>query len=514
MVETLANLIKQAGHELPSVPAGRARLATPGYEASGGGWRVRGYNPSNAGVNSLIEGGGESLVAWSRDLVRKNAWAANALETFTNNVIGSGIKPQPMHPDQKRRKELAEWFKRWTDDADANGHNDFYGLQALACRSMREGGECLVRLRFRRPEDGLVVPLQLQVLEAEHLPRNLNQDLPNGNVIRAGIEFNKIARREAYHVYRERPNERILFGASGETVRVPAESLLHLFETLRPGQHRGQPWLTPILTKLWELDQYDDAELVRKKVAAMITYLFEEELPEDGQRVANTEGQDPAEDGVAVGSIEPGSSVVIPPGITAKPSSAADLTGQYEAFYRVNLRSIARGLGLTYYLVSGDMTDVNYSSARIDLLDVRRRFERFQHQVIVFQLCRPVWSAFLEACVMGGLISAKDLENHREDYMAVEWRPPRWDWVDPEGDIRAELMMQGALLKARSATINELGYDEEEVDEQIRRDQEREEALGLKRRDAKASAQDAAPEPKSAPVKAPATARTLAEVIQ
>ena len=36
----------------------------------------------------------------------------------------------------------------------------------------------------------------------------------------------------------------------------------------RPGQHRGQPWLTQVLVKLYELDQYDDAELVRKKLAA------------------------------------------------------------------------------------------------------------------------------------------------------------------------------------------------------------------------------------------------------
>jgi hypothetical protein len=35
---------------------------------------------------------------------------------------------------------------------------------------MLEGGEALVRLRWRRPEDGLPVALQIQVLEAEHLP--------------------------------------------------------------------------------------------------------------------------------------------------------------------------------------------------------------------------------------------------------------------------------------------------------------------------------------------------------
>ena len=34
-----------------------------------------------------------------------------------------------------------------------------------------------MRLRHRRPEDGLPVGLQLQVLEPEHLPATLNQEL-------------------------------------------------------------------------------------------------------------------------------------------------------------------------------------------------------------------------------------------------------------------------------------------------------------------------------------------------
>lgn len=83
-------------------------------------------------------------------------------------------------------------------EADAAGLTDFYGLQALATHAMLEGGEALVRLRYRRTEDGLPVALQIQVLEAEHLPTTMNRDLPGGNVIRAGIEFDRLGRRVAY----------------------------------------------------------------------------------------------------------------------------------------------------------------------------------------------------------------------------------------------------------------------------------------------------------------------------
>lgn len=64
----------------------------------------------------------------------------------------------------------------------------------------------------------------MQLLEGEHLPAWKNENLPNGNVIRAGIEFDKIARRVAYHLYREHPGEKLMFANAGETTRVLAEN--------------------------------------------------------------------------------------------------------------------------------------------------------------------------------------------------------------------------------------------------------------------------------------------------
>src|SRR6185436_7302919 len=102
------------------------------------------------------------------------------------------------------------------------------------------------------------------------------QDLPNGNRVRWGIEFNAIGKREAYYLYREHPGERPVFFNAGELARVPAESVLHLYRPLRPGQHRGQPWLTPVLLALFELEKYDRAELVRKAIASMVVF-FEQD---------------------------------------------------------------------------------------------------------------------------------------------------------------------------------------------------------------------------------------------
>jgi len=412
-------------------------------------------------------------------MVRRNAWASNAIDSFVANAVGAGIKPQSKHPDAAVKRRLQELWLRWTDEADAHGLTDFYGLQALVCRSAIEGGECIVRLRPRLPEDGLSVPLQLQLLEAEHLPLTKNEDLPNGNVIRAGIEFNAIGKRVAYHLYREHPGERVMFANAGATVRVPAESVLHIYKPLRPGQHRGQPWLAQVLVKLHELDQYDDAELVRKKLAAMFAAFIVENNPDDpviGDKPAEAERD---QTGAALAGLEPGSMVKLLPGEDVRFAEPGDVGGMYTEFMRVQLRAIAAGLGITYEQLTGDLERVNYSSIRAGLLEFRRRCEQFQHQVMVYQFCRPVWRAWVEAAALAGAIDARDYAQNPEAYLDVEWRPPSWAWVDPLKDINAEILAVRAGFKSRSAVINEMGYDEEDVDRQVAADKARADSLGL-----------------------------------
>ncbi|MCC6395029.1 MAG: phage portal protein [Bryobacterales bacterium] len=453
--------------------------AAAGYEAAAATRRTQGWNPSAEGINALVTGGGDALRSRSRDMVRRNAWACNAVESFVGNAVGTGIKPQAKHPDAAVKRALQELWLRWTDEADAAGLTDFYGLQALICRSTIEGGECLVRIRPRLPEDGLSVPLQLQLLEAEHLPTTKNENLPNGNIIRAGIEFDKIGRRVAYHLYREHPGERLMFANAGETIRVPADSVLHIYKPLRPGQHRGQPWLTQVLVKLRELDQYDDAELVRKKLAAMFAAFITENNPEDPV-IGSKPGEGETDtSGVPLAGSEPGARVKLLPGADVKCTEPGDVGGMYTEFMRVQLRAVAAGLGITYEQLTGDLERVNYSSIRAGLLEFRRRCEQFQHQVMVFQFCRPVRGAWIEAAAVAGAIDARDYARNRDAYLDVEWRPPSWDWVDPLKDMNAEVAAVRAGFKPRSAVINEMGYDEEDVDRQVAADNARSDSLGL-----------------------------------
>ena len=326
----------------------------------------------------------------------------------------------------------------------------------MVAREMFVAGECFVRMRPRRAEDGLLVPLQMQLLQSEMLPFEKTGTAANGNRIRCGIEFDLIGRRVAYHFRRSHPgdstDQRV---AVPETVRVPAEDVLHIYRPIDAGQIRGLPHIAPAMVRLFLLDQYDDAELDRKKTAAMFAGFITKTAPEEP--MMGTEEPDP--EGAAIASLEPGTLQVLLPGEDVKFSSPADVGSSYEAFQYRTLLGVSASLGLPYHLVTGDVRQANYSSLRAELVEFRRRVQQLQHGVIAHQLCRPVWARWLETAQLAGRLDVPDPAAAR----MVQWIPPRWDWVDPLKDIQAQVLAMEAGITSRRKVVEATGYDVEEV---------------------------------------------------
>ncbi len=458
--------------------------------------RLRGWLPPLENINSLVASGGPRLLARSRELVVTNGYAANACEAFASNLVGDGIKPSSLIEDPALRDRVQRLWLAWTDEADADGLTDFYGLQAMVAREMFVAGECFVRLRPRQAEDGLLVPLQLQLLQSEMLPFDATQTAPNGNRIRCGIEFDAIGRRQAYHFRRRHPGDSTDQGmATTETVRVPAEDVLHIYRPIDAGQIRGLPHVAPAMVRLFLLDQYDDAELDRKKTAAMFAGFITKTAPEE-QLMGEIEATD---DSGATVSLEPGTLQVLLPGEDVKFSSPADVGGGYEAFQYRTLLSVSASLGLPYHLVTGDVRQANYSSLRAELVEFRRRVEQLQHGVIAHQLCRPVWARWLETAVLAGALELPDFARSPARYCPVNWIPPRWDWVDPLKDIQAQVLAMEAGIISRRKVVEATGYDIEEIDRENAADARRAAELGLHYRTSPGETQGARATPQTLP---------------
>lgn len=461
---------------LESITRWRRRIGAlvGGFEAGQASRRLRHFQPSRAHLNTLIAAAGADITARARWLVRNNGYAANAIESWAGNVVGDGIKPSSLIADAELKARVQRLWLDWTDDSDAEGFTDFYGQQRRAAREVFIAGEVFFRFRPRRPEDGLMVPLQLQMIPSEMLPLTRNEPVPGGNVIRQGIEFDRIGRRIAYHFLRRHPGDVTDPGLAGETVRVPASEVIHVIDPVDAGQLRGISRFAPGIVKLFLLDQYDDAELDRKKVAAMHALFITAPAPAEPFDIAESD-----EGGERTMDLQPGQIVMLEPGEEVQTSAPADVGQTYEPFQYRTLLQVSAALGIPYAYLSNDMLKANYSNSRLALLEFRRRIEAYQHSVMVWQICRRVWARWLDTAVMAGAIALPDYEQQRRVYLGCSWLPPKWDWVDPLKDARAEIEQIEAGLKSRTQALAERGYDADQVDAEIAADRARERQLGL-----------------------------------
>ncbi|MBI4968184.1 MAG: phage portal protein [Rhodospirillales bacterium] len=455
----------------------RRRVGTfiGGFEAGQGNRRLKSFQPSRAHLNTLIAAAGTDITARARYLIRNNGYAANAIESWAGNVVGAGIKPSSLINESDLKARVQKLWLSWTDESDAEGFTDFYGQQRRAAREVFIAGEVFFRFRPRWPEDGLSVPLQLQMIPSEMLPLTRTELLAYGNVIRQGIEFDRIGRRVAYHFLKRHPGDMTDPGLVGETARVPASEIVHIVDPVDAGQLRGVSRFAPAIVKLFLLDQYDDAELDRKKVAAMYALFVTTPAPGEPFDMA----EESSAEGERTMDVQPGQVVMLEPGEEIQTSAPADVGGSYEAFQYRTLLQISAALGVPYAYLSNDMLKANYSNSRLALLEFRRRVEAWQHSVMVHQLCRAVWRRWMDVAVMSGSLDIPDYETRRADRLACSWLPPRWEWVDPLKDARAEIEQIEAGLKSRTQAIAERGFDAEQVDAEIAADKAREKTLGL-----------------------------------
>lgn len=457
--------------------------ASVAYEGASQSSRLSGWRINHGGPNSAIDGSLSMLRARSRDARRKNGLADAGLEVLVSNWIGTGIKPQFKTKDAGLNKDLASLWQRWTDESDADGRFDFYGQQALACSSMLEAGDVFGRLRVRRASDNLTVPLQIQLLESEFCPVEKTEVLGN-RVIQNGVEFNGIGQRVAYWMYRDHPNDMLVRpGGLFEPVAIPASEIVHLANVKRPGMVRGEPWLSKALVKMFTLDQYDDAQLVRQNIAAMFAGFVTpdatgkfEVTNEDGSPAT---GDTPNSAGILTASLEPGTVQVLPPGSQIQFPSMPNYGDKYEEFNKQQHRYIASSLGILYEQLTGDFTDVNDRTWRAAMNEFKRRLARWQHSVMVFQFCRPIMTRWAELAVLSGAVRLPRGIEVR-DVAMPKWLPQAHAYINPVQDVQAKRDAIRSGLASRAQTVSEDGLDIDELDAEIAADNQRADKLELR----------------------------------
>ena len=459
-----------------------ARSAT-GYDAADTGRLHYSWDSSPTPADTWIKAQLRTLRARSRERVRNDSYAKRFKGMVQTNVVGpNGFALQARSQyndgrgsDKAANDAIEKAWRKWGDEhSDVSGRIDWLEQQNLVAGTLVEDGEILIRLV---PEGEFGMTLQLLDPELLDVLYNVYPLRNDGSYIRMGIEFNKWGKPLAYYIDDSYRGVDSFYASTTNKhyQRIPADQIIHLFLTERVGQSRGVPWMVTPMESMQMLDGYLEAALVNARQGASNAGFF---TSEDGEGYT---GDKENEDGSLTMEVEPGIMRQLPAGVKFEPYDPTYPESELQHFSQFMLRRIACGLGVSYVGLSGDLRAVNYSSARVGLLDERDVWKALQSWLV-----RKFHSKVYRRWLISALINEKiklgssALSPHQFDkYTEVFWQGRRWAWVDPLKDSKANIANIDKGLMTPSEAIRERGRDPDEVWDEYARDKEKLDSLGL-----------------------------------
>lgn len=421
------------------------RHAVALFEGASKGRRTRHWKTPDSSIQADTRRGLSVLRARSRHLGQNNAYAAAAHRELPANMVADGITPHVNLPDPDLRKPGETLIKEWFDTTacDYDGRHNFYGIESLVARTVVEAGECLVR-RHRRPGPMSDIPLQLQVLEPDHIDTMKDGvTTTGGGIIIQGVEFDSAGRRIAYWLFDSHPGDQHYTMSPLKSRRIPATEIAHVFRVDRAGQVRGVPWSAPVIIRMRDFDEYEDAQLTRQKIAACFS-VFIHPGDQFGQAAAVTD-----DERLLPERVEPGMIELLPDGKDVTFANPPGVHG-YGEYSTITLHEIATGIGVPYSVLTGDLSRVNFSSGRMGDRAFARNVKQWQHNMLIPQLCQPVERWFNDAIVTARKLPAP---------VPFRWSPPRRELTDPAREIPAlrDAARSGQITQPELVRQN--GYD-------------------------------------------------------
>jgi len=420
------------------------------YEAASPGRRTEGW-PRKAGDANAANGPALGTLRYhARDLYRNNAWARKGTRAVANHTVGWGIVGKAKG-DPDRDPDVKEANRIWTDhfettDIDFDDRHDIYGLEGLVMETIVQSGECLIRRRRVNTGRGLVLPMQLQVLEPDFIDTT-KDGIPGGasnSTIIQGIEFDASGRRIAYWLFEEHPGAAVRRASKGfVSKRVPASEIRHVFRVERPGQVRGVSWFAPCVVTFKDFDEFEDATLLRQKIAACFVAFV---LDQDG----NGTGMAKPRTGDPLGeTMEPGTIIYSGTGRDVKFAQPPSV-GEYGPYSRTQLLKMAAGLGISYEALTGDFSQVNFSSARMSRLEMYANIHDYRWKMLVPQMLNGVWKWGMETAFAAGMVSRQP---------GALWTPPPMAMIEPDKEGLAVQRNIRTGIMTPSGAVREQGLD-------------------------------------------------------
>lgn len=474
------------------------------FNAAGTARNQSSWLTQDSAINAILQSQLYTMRARSRHLTRNTSPGRRYLTLVKNNVVGpDGIRLQSRCGESQmvsgKRKFVLDTlandaieahFKIWSqaEHCDVTGQQSFEEMCRMLASSFGQDGEILIKEIVGTKNTPY--RYQLQVLAIDRLDINYNGKAQNGNTIRMGVESNEAGKPVAYYVLLRNPNDSLSLGMQKHD-RIECTEIIHRFVKVDPEQVRGFPWTHAVMNGERMLGMFQDAALEASVIGASNMGFYKPPAAGEAGYIPPSDDTDPAAavaDGQELGGALTkdavgGSFEVLPEGWDFAKFDPDYPHAAYQPFVNAVKLDLSAGLDVANHNLSGDMTGVNYSSARIAELQERDNWRGLQ-KFFINSVYKHIVERWLELSLLasaiklenGSPLPATKLDKFKAGLVHV---PRGWDWVDPKNEITAAVTAIDEGITTRSKVVASKGGDFEENIIELAREEEILKANGI-----------------------------------
>ena len=477
------------------VEAQHARMARSAFDAGETPHYTDGWETDDPNLNDALATRLATLRGRSAGLARNNEWARRYLLQMKSNVLGpAGIALQMRltlrddTPDEATNTRLESGWAAFGAPGvcEPTARHSWQDVERLALFSLLRSGEIL-----GRHVDGGPHGYQFQLLNPAVLDVNLRRDW-QGRRVRMGVEIDDAGQAVAYWLQGVKVGDAVTSWAIGRHVRVPAADILHAFDAEEPDQLRGYPRLTVGAQRLWLLKDFERSAAVASSNAAKRVGFFYtptgeapagfgdtivnqviEEAKRAGKTLSADELQAIQDTARSFTTTVPGTYDTLPEGTRFEAHQSNYPNVIYGEYVKACVRGWSAGQGMSYPTLGNDLEAVNYSSARVGIIDEREMY-RVDQAWLITHLHKPVHARWLSRALLAApALRSLPYSRLAEFTAATTWQPRRWAGIDPNKEANAAETNLALRLTSRRRLILERGDDPDDVFAEIAAEEQR-----------------------------------------
>ena len=371
------------------------------------------------------------LVRRARYLEKNSGHIRGTLRDMKVYGIGDGIRPNAKSPNSDWNRKAEEYFRNWSRRCDITNRFSFREVQRLVSRAIDVDGEVFVVKTYdtrKRPK--------IQILETHRLVGESSDENTQN-----GITFGKFGEPLFYN-----------FKCGDATRRIPASSVLHIFEPERVSYVRAFPGIQHSIFDILDRNEILSLEKHKVKLISDIARIITSEntnIDDDSDFSVNAGGGDiPQTNPRDIERKFGGKSFRLNPGEKIEAFESNIPSPTFSGFLAELQRS--GSLGVLPYEFVVDPSSVGGAGVRL-VLSKAQRYIDDRGRTLDERLNHPLWMF-----VIGHAINCGELENQVGWHKAA-WTHPKRATVDAGREEQQQRLNVEAGLKTLENAYSELG---------------------------------------------------------